>query len=216
MDSPFTILDVALFFIVIISGLLAMTRGFLREFFSIVAWGAAVVAVVVFYFPLEPEAKKLITNDTVAKIALAATLFLGTLILVSILSYVITDKLLDSKIGALDRTLGFIFGAIRGFLLVVACYLLMLLFQPNENDHYDEITGARSIGLIKDSSDILLDALPDKPGNFVSDFLGKIKNARKANSESAQATDPAKVEGINQNAADQLNEKVEQATPLPG
>lgn len=214
MDAPFTILDVALFFIVIISGLLAMTRGFLREFFSIVAWAAAVVAVVAFYFPLEPAAKNLITNDTVAKIALAATLFLGTLIVVSILSYVITDKLLDSKIGALDRTLGFIFGAIRGFLLVVACYLLLLLFESDEKKHYSEITGARSIGLIKDSSDILLDALPDRPGNFVSDFLGKIKNARKANSESAKANDPTKVEGINQSAADLLNEKVEQATPL--
>lgn len=216
MDAPFTILDVALFFIVIISGLLAMTRGFLREFFSIVAWVAAVMAVVFLYFPLEPEAKKLITNDTVAKIALAATLFLGTLILVSILSYVITDKLLDSKIGALDRTLGFIFGAIRGFLLVVACYLLMLLFKPDEKDHYTEITNARSIGLIKDSSDILLDALPDKPGNIVSDFLSKIKDARKVNSESVQPTNPTTVEGINKNAVDQLNEKLEEATPLPG
>lgn len=215
MDAPFTILDVALFFIVIISGLLAMTRGFLREFFSIVAWAAAVVAVVVFYFPLEPEAKKLITNDTVAKIALAATLFLGTLILVSILSYVITDKLLDSKIGALDRTLGFIFGAIRGFLLVVACYLLLLLFESDEKKHYSEITNARSIGLIKDSSDILLDALPDKPGNIVSDFLSKIKSARKDNADSAQTADPTKIEGVDQTAADQLNEKVEEATPLP-
>lgn len=215
MDAPFTILDVALFFIVVISGLLAMTRGFLREFFSIVAWAAAVVAVVVFYFPLEPEAKKLITNDTVAKIALAATLFLGTLILVSILSYVITDKLLDSKIGALDRTLGFIFGAIRGFLLVVACYLLLLLFESDEKKHYSEITGARSIGLIKDSSDILLDALPDRPGNIVSDFLSKIKDARKENSESAQIADPAKLEGVGQEAANQLNEKIQEAQPLP-
>lgn len=215
MDAPFTILDVALFFIVVISGLLAMTRGFLREFFSIVAWAAAVVAVVVLYFPLEPQAIKLITNDIVAKIALAATLFLGTLILVSILSYVITDKLLDSKIGALDRTLGFIFGAIRGFLLVVACYLLLLLFESDEKKHFTEITDARSIGLIKDSSDILLDALPDRPGNIVSDFLSKIKNARKENSESVQVADPTKIEGVDQNTADQLNEKVEEATPLP-
>ena len=126
MDAPFTILDIALFFIVIISGLLAMTRGFLREFFSIVSWAAAVIAVVVLYFPLEAKAMDLITNDPVAKIALAATLFLGTLIAVSIVSYIITDKILDSKIGALDRTLGFIFGAVRGFLLVVACYLLLL------------------------------------------------------------------------------------------
>ncbi|MCJ8322693.1 MAG: CvpA family protein [Rhizobiales bacterium] len=191
MDAPFTILDIALFFIVIISGLLAMTRGFLREFFSIVSWAAAVIAVVVLYFPLEAKAMDLITNDTVAKIALAATLFLGTLIAVSIVSYIITDKILDSKIGALDRTLGFIFGAVRGFLLVVACYLLLLLFESDERKHFDEITGARSIGLIKDSSDILLDALPDKPGNFVSDFLGKIKNARRDNSQSVQIQSPA-------------------------
>ncbi len=213
MDAPFTILDVALFFIVIISGLLAMTRGFLREFFSIISWAAAVVAVVVLYFPLEPEAKKLITNDTVAKIALAATLFIGTLILVSILSYVITDKLLDSKIGALDRVLGFIFGAVRGFLLVVACYLLLLLFESNEKKHFAEITNARSIGLIKDSSDILLNALPDKPGNFVSDFLSKIKTARKNNSDSATAADKGNDGDYAKDGANKLNDKVEQVTP---
>lgn len=213
MDAPFTILDIALFFIVVISGLLAMTRGFLREFFSIVAWAAAVVAVVVFYFPLEAQAMSLITNDTVAKIALAASLFLGTLIVVSIISYIITDKILDSKIGALDRTLGFIFGAVRGFLLVVACYLLLLLFESDEKKHFSEITGARSIGLIKDSSDILLDALPDKPGNFISDLLGNIKTAREKNSLSAQGNIATPDGGLDANTTNQLNEKIEQANP---
>ncbi len=209
MDAPFTILDVTLFFIVIISGLLAMTRGFLREVLSIVAWVAAAAAVLIFYFPLEPHAKKLITNDLVAQIALAATLFLGALIVVSIISYVITDKILNSRIGALDRTLGFIFGGVRGFLLVIAAYLLLLLFEPDEKKHYAEISNSRSIGVIKDSSDMLLDALPDRPGNFISDFLIKIKDAREENSQSSAPDSGASLE----NNANQLNEKIEEITP---
>ena len=209
MDAPFTILDVALFFIVIISGLLAMTRGFLREFFSIVAWVAAALAVMVFYPILEEDALKLITHDKIAQAALAASLFIGTLIIVSIVSYMITDKLLASKIGALDRTLGFIFGGLRGFLLVVACYLGLLLIMPNESSHSTEISSARSIGMIKNSSDILLSVIPTKSENPVAQFIQSIKDTRSKNSAASGADETV---GFSDDVSNKLPQVIEQVT----
>ncbi|NRA87221.1 MAG: CvpA family protein, partial [Rhizobiales bacterium] len=208
-DAPFTILDVALFFIVIISGLLAMTRGFLREFFSIVAWVAAALAVMVFYPILEEDALKLITHDKIAQAALAASLFIGTLIIVSIVSYMITDKLLASKIGALDRTLGFIFGGLRGFLLVVACYLGLLLIMPNESSHSTEISSARSIGMIKNSSDILLSVIPTKSENPVAQFIQSIKDTRSKNSAASGADETV---GFSDDVSNKLPQVIEQVT----
>src|SRR5215469_4876954 len=107
---PITILDLLLLGVMLVSGLLAMVRGFMREILSIAAW---VIAAVVTYFsytkPL-PAAKNLFGNDTVALLASAAGIFIVTLIVVSIITVRVSDMVLNSRIGALDRTLGFLFG----------------------------------------------------------------------------------------------------------
>ena len=46
-----------------------------------------------------------------------------TLIVVSIITVKISDLILDSRIGALDRTLGFVFGAARGLLICVIAWV---------------------------------------------------------------------------------------------
>ena len=44
----------------------------------------------------------------------------------------IADFIIDSRIGALDRTLGFLFGAARGILLVVVAMLFFNWLVPAE------------------------------------------------------------------------------------
>ena len=111
---PITILDLALLAVMLISGLLAMVRGFMREILSIAAWGAAALVTLYAFAKLLPTAKTYFNNDTVASVVVVAGVFIGTLILVSIITVRISDMILDSRIGALDRTLGFLFGLARG------------------------------------------------------------------------------------------------------
>jgi hypothetical protein len=94
----------------LISGLLAMIRGFMREILSITAWGAAAVATLLLYPKLLPIAKANISSDIVATGAVIGGVFLITLLIVSIITVKVSDMVLDSRIGALDRTLGFLFG----------------------------------------------------------------------------------------------------------
>ena len=103
-------LDIFLIVVMLISGMLAMARGFIREVLSIAGWGAAAGAALYAYAKLLPSAKAYFNNDYVAIAVTTAGSFLGTLIIVSILTVRISDKILDSRIGALDRTLGFLFG----------------------------------------------------------------------------------------------------------
>jgi membrane protein required for colicin V production len=121
---PVTILDLVVIGVVLISALLAAVRGLTREVLAIASWGAAAAAAWVFHPSLVPFAKQYIPNDTIALIATIAALFLVTLIIVSLITARISDFVLDSRIGALDRTLGFVFGAGRGLLLAVIGYLL--------------------------------------------------------------------------------------------
>ena len=107
-------------------------RGLTREVLAIASWVAAAAVAWVFHPQLLPTAKQYISNDTVALIATIAALFLGTLIVVSLITARISDFVLDSRIGALDRTLGFVFGAARGLLLAVIGYLFFTALVGNE------------------------------------------------------------------------------------
>ena len=121
---PITILDLVLLGVMLISGLLAMVRGFMREILSIAAWGAAALVTLYAFSKLMPTARTYFNNnDTVASVVVVAGTFIGTLIVVSIITVRISDMILDSRIGALDRTLGFLFGLGRGLLIVVVAFL---------------------------------------------------------------------------------------------
>ena len=128
MIGPLTYLDAALLAVAFISALLAMYRGFMRELLSILSWAAAGAAVLWVVFKQEQLAKDVAeqmgTNDQIAKIALGAIVFLITLIIVHLITARISDAILDSRIGMIDRILGFVFGAARGALLIIILFLL--------------------------------------------------------------------------------------------
>ncbi len=133
---PVTILDLVVIGVVLISALLAAVRGFTREVLAIASWIAAAAVAWVFHPQLVPFIKQYVpassAQDTIALVAAIAALFLGTLIVVSLITARISDFVLDSRIGALDRTLGFVFGAARGLLLAVIGYLFFTALVGNE------------------------------------------------------------------------------------
>ena len=129
---PVTILDLVVIGVVLISALLAAVRGLTREVLAIASWVAAAAVAWVFHPQILPILKQYIPNDTIALIASIASLFLVTLIVVSLLTARISDFVLDSRIGALDRTLGFVFGAGRGLLLAVIGYLFFTALVPEK------------------------------------------------------------------------------------
>ena len=129
---PITILDLVLLAVMLISGLLAMVRGFMREILSIAAWGTAALVTLYAFGKLLPTAKTYFNNDTVASVVVVAGVFIGTLIVVSIITVRISDMILDSRIGALDRTLGFLFGLARGLLIVVVAFMFFSWLVPDK------------------------------------------------------------------------------------
>jgi membrane protein required for colicin V production len=116
---PITIFDGIVIGVVLFSAVLAMVRGFSREVLSIVSWGGSAVAAYYLYPKLVPYAKHYTDDDRIAVVGSAAVVFLVALIIISFITMKIADFIIDSRIGALDRTLGFLFGAARGVLLLV-------------------------------------------------------------------------------------------------
>ena len=116
---PITIFDGILIGVTLFSAVLAMVRGFSREVLSIASWVGSVAAAYYLYPLLVPYAQSYTTDDRIAIAASAGIIFILALILISFITSRIADFIIDSRIGALDRTHGFLFGAARGILLLV-------------------------------------------------------------------------------------------------
>src|ERR1700694_1781860 len=163
---PITILDLVLLAVMLLSGLLAMVRGFMREILSIAAWGTAAVVTLYAFSKLLPTAKTYFNNDTVAAVVVVAGVFVGTLILVSIVTVRISDMVLDSRIGALDRTLGFLFGLGRGLLIVVVAFLFFAWLVPDKQQP-DWVRSAKSLSVLQSTGNWLMALLPDDPESTI-------------------------------------------------
>lgn len=159
---PVSVLDLAVIGIVLISALLAAVRGFTREVLAIVAWVAA-AAVAWFLHPLVlPRIKEHIANPTVALVAAIGGIFIVTLLIVSIITVKFSDFVLDSRIGAVDRTLGFIFGAARGLLICVIGWVFLSWLVQGKMPEW--ASNARARPMLESTGNSLIAMLPDPDG----------------------------------------------------
>ncbi|WP_375408843.1 CvpA family protein [uncultured Methylobacterium sp.] len=165
---PFSILDLVVLGIIAISALLAAVRGATREVLAIIAWVAAAAVAWKFYPLVLPLVGQHVANATVALVASIAAIFLGTLIIVSIITVKISDMILDSRIGAIDRSLGLVFGAGRGFLIcVIGWVFLAWLVQGKMPDWASQ---AKSRPLLEKSGNALVAQLPENPEGILKQF----------------------------------------------
>jgi membrane protein required for colicin V production len=174
-----TLLDIILIGVMLISALLAMIRGFMREILSIAAWVIAAIATLYAYSRLLPWAKGYFNNDIIAAGVVIGGTFLGTLLIVSIITVRFSDMVLDSRVGALDRTLGFLFGLARGLVIVVVAFLFFAwLVPPRTQPNW--VANAKSRVVLQSTGDWLISMLPDDPESTI---LRRLKRPKPEDSE---------------------------------
>lgn len=156
---PINILDAIVIGITLISSVLAAVRGATRELLAIASWFIA-GAVAYFFHPMVlPYTEKHITHETVALAVTIVGLFLLTLLIVSFITVKISDMVLDSRIGAVDRTLGFLFGVLRGFLLCVIGWAILNWFLQNQNPEWAK--EAKTLPTLQSSASTLVEFIPE-------------------------------------------------------
>ena len=186
---PITLLDGILVGFTLVSAMLAMVRGFSREILSIASWVAAAVAAYFFYPAVLPYVQPYIDNQQIAMVAAAGIVFAIALIVVTVITMKIADWIIDSRIGALDRTLGFLYGAARG-ILVVAVALLFFNWLAGANTPA-WIADAKSRPLLESIGATLEGLLPDDPENSLLKRLTPGEPEAEPEEAPAAATPPA-------------------------
>ncbi|MBU6497240.1 MAG: CvpA family protein [Rhodospirillales bacterium] len=125
--------DTAVLVVVAVSAMVAFSRGFVREMLGIGAWVGA------FFFAsgtvglVRPTVHHWIANPDIANPAAFIGMFLIGLIALSILTGMIGGAVRRSILGGLDRTLGVVFGILRGIVLVSTIYVVVGWVVPTEN-----------------------------------------------------------------------------------
>ena len=170
-------LDLALFAAVVISAILAYLRGFVREVFSLASWiGAAVVAWLAFT-PLSAALADHIQPPLLARIAAGAGSFLAALVLLSVIAGRIAGRVERSGHSALDRSLGFLFGLLRGAIVICALYLVGSRVVPPA-DQPGWVQNARSMPMIETGARQIERLLPPRLADYGSSQADRLQRER--------------------------------------
>lgn len=171
----FTAFDVGFGVLVLISAILATARGLTREILSLVTWAGSAAIAAYMYFKHPEIARGYIKEQIVADVVTVAGSFIISLIILHLITMRIADFVVDSRIGPLDRTLGFIFGLIRGVVIAVVVVIFGLWLFP-DTTKFDWARDSKSLPYLQNFGDELIAALPTNLEEQVTNIL-KHKNA---------------------------------------
>lgn len=164
-----TAFDIGVGILVLISALLATTRGLTREVLSLLTWAGAALFAIWMYFNHPEIAREYITPDLWADVTTGIVSFLVALIILHLLTMRIGDFITDSRLGPLDRTLGFVFGALRGILIAVVVVIFgQWLLGDNLPDWAEE---AQTRPTLESLGESLISLLPSNLEEQVNDIL---------------------------------------------
>ena len=126
----FNLIDLIVVAVILLSGVFALARGFVKEVLSIVSWVGAIFATLYGFHIASAFVRQFIGSPLIADGVAGGTLFLATLFALSFISGLIANRVRGSTVGSVDRSLGFVFGLLRGFVLVSIAYLAMSWALP--------------------------------------------------------------------------------------
>jgi membrane protein required for colicin V production len=155
----FLIADFTIVAIILASGFLAATRGFIKEVLAVAAWISAAAAAVLLFPYIKDFTRDLVSQEILADGITICIIFVVTLVVVSLISQPISARVRKSNMGPANRILGFGFGVVRGALIVAIGYLLVT-WVVAVNDQPNWLLEAKLLPIIDQAGQWLLNLVP--------------------------------------------------------
>lgn len=213
--STLNAVDIIIVSILLLSATFAYFRGFLHEVLSIAGWGGASAAVLFGLPTVRPYLEDKIEPAWAADAVGATALFILAFIFFSLISHFITGHVRKSSLNILDRTMGFLFGLLRGALFVIIGYIGFSLLMPPKN-HPDWMKKARFLPLVTMASETVLDWVPD---DFMPTFDAPLKKKKSDDlfeklkkpeaGDTKEESDKSEEKGYSEEARDDLTQLIE-------
>lgn len=195
MDNlPINVVDIAVIAVLLISAVLAYARGFVGEVLNIGAWIGAVFAVIYGAHRVKPYMAEYLPGDMVAYIASGVVVFILSLAILSMLTRKISTDVKGSALGPLDRALGFLFGLIRGALVLAGLFIAADWAVPRHTVEPNTglvlpgsnwpvwVEEARAMPMIEMAADLTIAFIPQA----ASEAMGKTTDSARAAQDRAK------------------------------
>ncbi|MDB5474099.1 MAG: CvpA family protein [Devosia sp.] len=164
-----TAFDVGVGVLVLISAILATARGLTREVLSLATWAGS-AAIAIYMWQYHPEiARQYIDEALVADVATVVVTFIVALIVLHLLTMRIADFVVDSRVGPIDRTLGFVFGVLRGILIAIVITIFGTWLLPNNLPPW--AADSQSLPHLQNLGNSLISTLPEGLEQQVTEIL---------------------------------------------
>ena len=190
----YTIVDGGVAIVILVSAILAYSRGLVREVLSIAGWIAAAFAAFIFAPNAEPLVREIPylsdiigTSSELSIIASFAIVFAVALILTSVFTPIFSGLVQRSAIGGLDQGLGFVFGILRGLVLV----MVGLIVYDYIGAKVDLVENSKTKELLADSQEQMKEMIPTEAPQWIVDRYEELTNREGANTDAATTTTPA-------------------------
>ncbi|MBH69170.1 MAG: hypothetical protein CMM58_12505 [Rhodospirillaceae bacterium] len=158
--------DVFVIVIMLLSGVIALRFGFIRVVLGLAGWVGATLATIYFYPVAQTYAQNLIENQLLADIAAGATIFVSSMIILSLLANAIARGIRHSGLDILDRTFGLVVGLVIGAAIVSGTYIFTnQVFGLNDKSSF--FADARTLPLLRRAAGLLVSATPEEWGIVV-------------------------------------------------
>jgi membrane protein required for colicin V production len=195
-------LDYVIFAVLLVSAALSLMRGFTKEVLSISGWVVSAYAAIYFGPLLKPLLADYIDISWVVNAGSMLLVFIFVLVVFSFAANAFARTLKASPIGMLDRTLGIIFGTLRGAVIVCLAYFVFVLIMP-EKDHPQWVADAKMRPLMQTGTKLLvtfvpLDRLPLNISNIDGMFTDNPATGSIIRGVGSQVLDAATQQSTNQ------------------
>ncbi len=159
--SEFNWVDITALILIGLSSLIAIFRGFTREFFGILGWGGSVLFTLYMMNLTNPIVRKWVGNPILADILNIVVLFIVSLVTFLALSNYLSSKVKGSLFGGVDRALGLLFGIARGALLAILLFVgTFFVWKPEKRP--PEIQASKSYPYLVKGTLFMIHLLPSE------------------------------------------------------
>jgi len=151
-------IDLFIIAVIVLSALISLVRGFVKESISLVTWVVAGVLALRYYAPMADLLEPFINSVNLRQWVGGGILFIATLVVGAIVNFIVSQLVSKTGLSGTDKTLGVVFGAARGVLIVTMLVLLASLTPMPEASWWKD---SAMIGFFQQLAEWVRGVIPD-------------------------------------------------------